>query len=90
MEAEQCVDAMVSQWIARFGSPATITSDQGAQVTSSLWAETCRQLGMEHITTTAYHPQSNGMMERVHRQLKDSLQARNAAADWPQHLHGCF
>ena len=36
--------------------------------------------------TTSYHPQANGMVERVHRQLKDALRAREAGADWPDHL----
>ena len=36
--------------------------------------------------TTSYHPQANGMVERAHRQLKDSLRAREASADWPDHL----
>ena len=26
---------------------------------------------MQHITTTAYHPQANGMVERIHRTLRD-------------------
>ena len=26
------------------------------------------------------------MVERVHRQLKDALRAREAGADWPEHL----
>ncbi len=43
-------------------------------------------IGAHHNTTTAYHPQSNGMVERAHRRLKDALKARMAAADWPQHL----
>ena len=38
------------------------------------------------MTTTSYHPQSNGMIERVHRQLKDALRARGAGLDWPSHL----
>jgi hypothetical protein len=36
--------------------------------------------------TTAYHPQSNGLVERLHRRLKDALRARLATAAWPQHL----
>ena len=41
---------------------------------------------MAHNKTTAYHPQSNGMVERVHRQLKEGLTARSADTDWPDHL----
>ena len=86
MDTDTCVEALISNWIARFGKPAVITSDRGSQFTSSLWASTCQQLGVAHNTTTAYHPQSNGMVERVHRHLKEGLKARGADADWPQHL----
>ena len=41
---------------------------------------------MEHITTTAFHPQSNGMEERLHRQIKYMLRARGAASEWESHL----
>ena len=41
---------------------------------------------IEHITTTAYHPQANGMVERLHRRLKDALRARDAASSWAQEL----
>jgi hypothetical protein len=43
-------------------------------------------LGIKHVLTTAYHPQSNGMVERVHRQLKDALCARGAGPAWHSHL----
>jgi hypothetical protein len=36
--------------------------------------------------TTAYHPQAIGMIERFHRQLKDSLRARLCGQDWMAHL----
>jgi hypothetical protein len=35
---------------------------------------------------TAYHPQSNELVERFHRRLKDALRSRAAAADWHDHL----
>ena len=84
--ASACADALVSGWIARFGVPETITSDKGAQFTSDVWKVLCNSLGVAHVTTTSYHPQSNGLVERFHRQLKDSLRARLAGSDWPQHL----
>jgi hypothetical protein len=73
-------------WVSRFGVPATITSDRGAQFTSALWAGLCSLLNIQHSPTTAYHPQSNGLVERFHRRLKDALRSRAAAADWHNHL----
>jgi hypothetical protein len=72
--------------VSRFGVPATITSDRGAQFTSALWAGLCSLLNIQHSPTTAYHPQSNGLVERFHRRLKDALRSRAAAADWHDHL----
>ena len=63
-------DVLISAWVARFGVPTIITSDQGRQFTSSLWAGLTKLLGVKHVQTTAYHPQSNGMVERTHGQLK--------------------
>jgi hypothetical protein len=34
-------------------------------------------LGVKHIRTTPYHPVSNGLVERFHRSLKQSLKCRN-------------
>jgi hypothetical protein len=71
--------------MAGVGVPATITSDRGAQFTSTLWAGLCSLLNIQHSPTTAYHPQSNGLVERFHRRLKEALWSR-AAADWHDHL----
>jgi cleavage and polyadenylation specificity factor subunit 1 len=84
--AADCAAALMSGWIQRFGVPDTITSDRGAQFTSSLWAALCRLLDVRHVSTTAYHPQSNGLVERFHRRLKDALRARAAGPDWHTHL----
>ena len=70
-----CVRALIRPWVARFGIPADITSDRGIWFTSSLWKELGHILGIKMQHTTAYHPQANGMIERLHRQLKSSLKA---------------
>jgi transposase InsO family protein len=72
--------------VSRFGVLAVITSDRGAQFTSSLRAVLCILLNIQHNQTTAYHPQSNGMVEHFHRRLKDALLARCAMANWVNHL----
>ena len=36
--------------------------------------------------TTAYHPQANGMVERLHRQLKCALKARTTDSCWMDNL----
>jgi transposase InsO family protein len=80
------MEALISGWVARFGGPADITSDMGVQFSSGVWAGLCQRLGISHHSTTAYHPQSNGMMERFHRQLKDALRARLQGQDWVSQL----
>ncbi|KFD62660.1 hypothetical protein M514_03771 [Trichuris suis] len=67
--------AFMSTWVARFSVPAVITTDQGGQFQSSLWKELASFLGMKLAPTTAYHPQTNGLVERLHRQLKGALTA---------------
>ena len=82
IRAETCARAFLAQWISRFGVPSRITSDRGVQFTSSLWEAVMRIFGSDHCTTTAYHPQSNGRVERFHRQLKAALKAKLAAPNW--------
>ncbi len=84
--AADCAAALFTGWIQRFGVPTVITSDRGAQFTSTLWAALCSLLSINHIKTTAYHSQSNGLVERFHRRLKEALRARLATSDWMQHL----
>ena len=82
IKAESVADAFFSGWIARFGTPVTITTDRGAQFESRLWDTLCNQFGIIRNRTTSYHPQSNGMVERFHRQLKAAIMAHESPNPW--------
>ncbi len=73
--ATAVVDALVTSWICRFGVPDDLTSDRGVQFASKVWGLLMSRLGVRHHFTTAYHPQSDGMIECAHCQIKDSVGA---------------
>jgi len=81
-----CAQALAYGWISRFGVPQNITSDRGPQFTSQVWSHLARTLGMQLNFTTSYHPQANGVVERMHRQLKAALMARGSDPAWFQQL----
>jgi transposase InsO family protein len=56
--ADSCASALVNTWISRLGVPAQITSDRGPQFAGAVWAAFCKQVGVKHIMTTAYHPRA--------------------------------
>ena len=43
-------------------------------------------LGTKQITTTSYHPQSNGIVEIVHQRLKDALRMQQNPNNWSNNL----
>ena len=58
-----------------FGLPEELHSDRGTQFESELMTELCDLMRVVKTRTSAYHPQSNGMVERGNRTLGDSLRA---------------
>ncbi|CAI2737064.1 unnamed protein product [Dicrocoelium dendriticum] len=72
----------INHWVATFGVPATITTDRGSQFESILFSNITNILGCQRIRTTAYHPQANGLVERLHRHIKTALMAHNNPSQW--------
>ncbi|KFD71773.1 hypothetical protein M514_01674 [Trichuris suis] len=75
ISARTVARTFLDNWIARFGVPARVTTDQGRQFNSELWSTFSKFLGCQHISTSSYHPQANGLVERLHRHLKAALTA---------------
>ena len=80
-------EALVSIF-SRVGIPEEILSDQGTQFTSNLMKEAGRLLSMKQLTTTPYHPQCNGLVERFNGTLKTMLKQMCAERpkDWDRYL----
>jgi len=85
-ETPTVAEALIDNWISRFGTPDTITHDQGPQFESRLFAQVTQLLGSNRIRTSSYNPRANGMVERFHRQLKASLRCLEADSTWTEHL----
>ena len=73
--AESVADAFAHGWVAAHGVPSTITTDRGAQFGSEIWNQLLKAWGIRSNTTTAYHPEANGLVEQFHRRLKEALLA---------------
>ena len=84
--ASACASALLSSWISRFGVPSHITSDRGSSFTSQLWTALTKLIGATHHPTTAYNPEANGLVERMHRSLKAALMARCKDGTWTSQL----
>lgn len=62
-------------WAKEHGYPSLVLSDQGAQFRSDLVQAFCELTGSKQSFTTAYHPQTDGEVERFNQTLLQLLRA---------------
>ena len=81
-------DKLLEEFMFRFGIARQIHTDQGSEFDSDLVHEVCRLLRIKKTRTTAYRPQSDGLVERHNRTIQGMLQAtvNEARDDWDNHL----
>ena len=79
---------LVERIIPTHGVPSQLLSDRGAAFLSKLMYELYKLLGIKKVSTTAYHPQTDGLMERFNRTLTDMLSKRvhPSGKDWDTQL----
>ena len=71
--AHEVIYGILMQWVARYGVPVRIVCDNGPQFKAAIFASTFRAIGAEVHYVTPYNKKSNGMIERLHRELRGCL-----------------
>lgn len=80
--AQTVADKLVCEFITKYGCPQQIHTDQGREFQSHLFKILCEKFGIKQTRTAPYRPNSDGLVERFNRTLKQML--RIFASDNPQ------
>ena len=72
-----------------FGLPKEIQSDQGSNFMSGLFQQIVYMLGAKQVTSSAYHPESQGVLKRFHSTLKNMIRTYcvKNESDWDEGIH---
>lgn len=86
VDAQSVAEGMC-EIFSRTGIPNELLTDQGSVFTGKLYKALCNVLGIHHLKTSAYHPQTDGCLERWHASLKAMLRKQpNRQQDWDRLL----
>ncbi len=79
------VKALV-KFFSTFGLPKIVQSDQGTNFMSNVFKQVMKTLAITHHTSSAYHPQSQGALERFHQTLKSMMRkyCLETGNDWDE------
>uniref|UniRef100_A0A803TGK0 Gypsy retrotransposon integrase-like protein 1 n=1 Tax=Anolis carolinensis TaxID=28377 RepID=A0A803TGK0_ANOCA len=87
IETSTIANALLSIW-GRTGFPRELVSDLGTQFTSQLMKKLLELCGIKHLTSTPYHPQTNGLVENLNKTLVKMIKAysQQRPHDWDTKL----
>ena len=71
--ASAIAHALITKLFHIYSTPRVLLSDNAAEFTGSLLSEICTQYGIKQSFITAYHPASNGLVERANKKILDVL-----------------
>ena len=88
IKAPNVVKAL-TKFFTLFGLPKSIQSDQGSNFKATLFKQVMDQLGIKHCMSSAYHPESQGALERFHQTLKNMIRTycHEHEKDWDEGIH---
>ncbi|GJW44855.1 reverse transcriptase domain-containing protein [Tanacetum coccineum] len=62
--------------VCRFRIPSTIITDNGTQLINDPFKSWAEGLGIKLVSTSVYHPQANGAVERANRSIIQGIKTR--------------
>ena len=79
----------LTKFFTLVGLPKSVQSDQGSNFMSKVFQQSLYQLGIEQVTSSAYHPQSQGALERFHQTMKNMIRTYcyDNEKDWDEGIH---
>ncbi|KAL0128587.1 hypothetical protein PUN28_003742 [Cardiocondyla obscurior] len=81
--SETIAEVFVDRFVCVLGAPKAILTDQGRNFISDLIKKVAKIFRIRKFRTTAFHPQSNGSLERSHHALGEYLkQYANKQKEW--------
>ena len=88
IEAERVAESLL-QIYSRVGIPQEILTDQGSNFMSEVMKEVSRLLSIRHLTSSPYHPQCNGLVEKFNGTLKHMMKklCTEKPKDWDRYLN---
>ena len=91
-EAHRIASLLINEIIIRHSAPRTLLSDRGRNFLSALVKECCKIMNTTKLNTTAYHPQTDGLVERFNGTLAETLSmfVSSNQNDWDEHLPQVF
>jgi transposase InsO family protein len=88
IKAKSIVKALI-KFFTLVGLPKSIQSDQGSNFMSGIFQQVMYELGIKQLTSSAYHPESQGALERFHQTLKNMIRSYCLDTDknWDEGIH---
>jgi transposase InsO family protein len=72
-KAETVARIPFEKWVTVVGPPEYLLSDRGRNVTGGVIENLCKKVGTKKISTSAYHPQTNGFIGSYNQTLCKEL-----------------
>jgi len=78
-------------WVAIFGSPLSILTDQGTDFKTETLAKICEYLQIDKRLISTKHPQANSQAEVLNKKLSKYIKAMetDGEKDWPALVNSC-